>query len=97
LGTRNELRLIDHICFAEDLPFRVCYKQAVNTDHRSIHTSIPLAVPGAALQHLTVRSKKKKRKKSKKFWKPITDATAAAFCRRLEDLSTTSMTLASFH
>ena len=58
MGTRKELRLIDYICFGDALPYQVCYKEDVNTDHRAIHTSIPLAHEGAAHDHVNCFSRK---------------------------------------
>ena len=63
MGTRKELRLIDYICFETALPYQVCYKEDVNTDHRAIHTSIPLASAGAAIDHVKCFSKNKKKEK----------------------------------
>jgi hypothetical protein len=97
LGTRKELRLIDYSCFNEDLPFKVCYKEDVNTDHRTIHTAIPLAPADALCKHMTVKTTRTRRKKSKKYGKPDTDVTAEAFRRKLENLSESSSGLESFH
>jgi hypothetical protein len=97
LGIRKELRLIDYSCFAEGLSFQIDYKQDVNTDHRSMHTSIPLAVHGAATQEMIVRYKKHTRRQSNKFWRPTSDVTAASFSRKLKDLLINSITLSLWH
>jgi hypothetical protein len=97
LGTRKQLRLIDYICFNEDLLFKVCHKEDINTDHRAIHTAIPFAPADALCKHMTIKATRKRRKKSKKCWKPVTDLTAEAFNRKLEYLSESSPSLESFH
>ena len=60
MGTRKELRLIDYICFGTALPYKVCYKEDVNTDHRAIHTWIPLAPVGAVIDHVKCFSRNKR-------------------------------------
>ena len=64
LGARGEQRLIDYICFEETLPYRVCHKEDVNTDHRAIHTAIPLAQEADLIQHVTFIKEKKRRRKT---------------------------------
>ena len=97
MGTRKELRLIDYICFGDVLPYQVCYKEDVNTDHRAIHTSIPLAHEGAAIDHVTFHSRKVRRKKSLKHWTPSSEAVAETFRRNIDALSKKSRNLESFH
>jgi hypothetical protein len=48
-------------------------------------------------KHMTIKATRKRRKKSKKCWKPVTDLTAEAFNRKLEYLSESSPSLESFH
>ena len=97
LGARGEQRLIDYICYEEALPYRVCYKEDVNTDHRAIHTAIQLAQEADLIQHVTfIKEKKRRRTKSKKHWAPSTEAAATTFRGNVELLSGRSATLKTF-
>ena len=76
------------------MPYRVCYKEDVNTDHRAIHTAIPLAQEADLIQHMTfTREKKKKRTKSHKHWAPSTEAATAKFRDNVDLVSGRSATL----
>ena len=97
MGTRKELRLIDYICFETALPYQVCYKEDVNTDHRAIHTSIPLAPVGAVTDHVKCFSRKKRRKESLKHWTRSSEAIAEQIRGSIDALSRESHTLGSFH
>ena len=87
MGTRKELRLIDYICFETALPYQVCYKEDVNTDHRAIHTSIPLAPVGAVTDHVKCFSRKKRRKESLKHWTRSSEAIAEQIRGSIDALS----------
>ena len=93
LGARGEQRLIDYICYEEALPYRVCYKEDVNTDHRAIHTAIPLAQEADLIQHMTFTREKKEKNKSHKHWAPSTEAAAAKFRDNVDLVSGRSATL----